>query len=775
MALIDSLNKTKLRSLKYGGDMPGGGNSKQPYIESKIPEPFQSPSSKTNLTEIIEKSAIDVKRLSKWLSQPLLNGVLFTAKQNALSRIAVPAQGGTPQAPKLLNEGIYTPLSTLAQAGVVAFGGHLNKQGLNPFTSTGAYAKNPNLYFDKAKTSNLSANNYIRSEQVTTRDNTFTVPLDIADTQFDVPFGNIVFGSSEPLLGERTFSTGTTTITSVDFQNRLANLWYNKIEQKTESTNIIDYTGGPGSILGFGKTNIRFADQRTGINSLKIDWLDGTKTWKPNQEINREFTTLIGKETAKGASKAYATTNKLALDNDAKDGTRVYVSKVGLDAELFNPLATGLVTWTPNQKIDRNIFSNQISILSSYGISGMFSQRNKIPLLSILNTTNFNEGKYVYVSGSAVGLNAKLFNPNATGPVTWTPKITNDNWTIPYPITNTLLKPILSGSGITDPILNSIVSTRTNINIPIPSVYKPGPDQTILNNNDEILYANGSVTYNQTQIISQSVQSKANFGSPSLQDFRTNLLEQTNAEYIMSTAPPYATKNIDSPSYIGMDSAGKRGDKRSYTNGKILKGEQVSKVIDTITSEGISEGMDGTDFKDLCKFNIGFLNAGNKSIQFRAYLDNISDSYSPNWNSFKYPGRADSFYTYEGFDRKLTLGWSIVALSRQELNGMYDKLNYLASATTAEYSQYGYMKGVLIELTIGSYIKKLPGFINSLTYDISTDTTWEIGIDDKGEFNAPQLPHMIKVTMGYTPIPNYLAQYKEEQRSTPRFVYMYDV
>jgi len=568
MALIDSLNKTKLRSLKYGGDMPGGGNSKQPYIESKIPEPFQSPSSKTNLTEIIEKSAIDVKRLSKWFSQPLLNGTLFTAKQNLLSRTAVPAQGGTPQAPKLLNEGIYTPLSTLAQAGVVAFGGHLNKQGLNPFEGIGL-SYTPNLYLDKVKSSNQN-DNYK--------------------------------------------------------ENRLYNLYETHITEKNPNPNIISYNGGPGSILGVGKTDIKFADQRTGKNNTKN--IKGKETWTPKQEIALNFNLI------QSASK-----------------------------------------FTPT--------------------SNIFSQRSNTSIDEILNTTNFDDNRYAYQSGSF-----KLKS---------------------YP------------------------------------------------------FPQNTHTFDQTQIISQSAQSKTNFDSPSLQDFRTDLLKQTNAEYIMSTAPPYATKNIDSPSYIGMDSAGKKGNKKSYTNGKILNGESVSKVIDTITSEGISEGMDGTVFKDLCKFNIGFLNAGNKSIQFRAYLDNISDSYNPSWTSFKYPGRADSFYTYEGFDRKLTLGWSIVALSRQELNGMYDKLNYLASATTAEYSQYGYMKGVLIELTIGSYIKKLPGFINSLTYDISTDTTWEIGIDDKGEFNAPQLPHMIKVTMGYTPIPNYLAQYKEEQRSTPRFVYMYDV
>jgi hypothetical protein len=63
--------------------------------------------------------------------------LLFIAKQQLLSRTAVRTQTSG-----ILNEGIYSPLNTLAQAGVSAFGGHLNKQGINPFSQTGAYSNN---------------------------------------------------------------------------------------------------------------------------------------------------------------------------------------------------------------------------------------------------------------------------------------------------------------------------------------------------------------------------------------------------------------------------------------------------------------------------------------------------------------------------------------------------------------------------------------------------------------------------------------------------------
>ena len=294
MALINSLNQTRLRSLKYGGDRPDNGNSNQPYIVTPIPEKNiiqigTSPDSlvRGGLLGSIKASVLDVTRLTKWFTTPLTNGLLFTAKQIALSRQGSPAQGGTPQAPKNLNvnEGVYTPLSTLAQAGVLITGYHLNKQG-NPFTETGAYAKNPNLYFDKAKSSNLAANNYIRTDTIVTQADTFTAPLDTTGTQFDIPFSDIVYGTPNP-LGEDIIQLSTRNVTSVDFQNRLASLWYNKIEQKNNDPNVLSYQGGPGSILGFGKTNIRFADQRTGVNNTK-DIKGGTR----NNQIIRSFNNL---------------------------------------------------------------------------------------------------------------------------------------------------------------------------------------------------------------------------------------------------------------------------------------------------------------------------------------------------------------------------------------------------------------------------------------------------------------------------------------------------
>jgi hypothetical protein len=41
-------------------------------------------------------------------------------------------------------------------------------------------------------------------------------------------------------------------------------------------------------------------------------------------------------------------------------------------------------------------------------------------------------------------------------------------------------------------------------------------------------------------------------------------------------------------------------------------------------------------------------------LYFRAYLDSFSDNFSSSWNSFKYIGRAEDFYSYEGFSTSVT-------------------------------------------------------------------------------------------------------------------------
>lgn len=170
---------------------------------------------------------------------------------------------------------------------------------------------------------------------------------------------------------------------------------------------------------------------------------------------------------------------------------------------------------------------------------------------------------------------------------------------------------------------------------------------------------------------------------------------------------------------------------------------------------------------DLVKFRIAVIDNNNPSqksyIHFRAYIDSFSDSYSSDWDSFKYSGRGENLYRYKGFTREINLSWTVVAQSKAEMFPMYSKLNYLASSLTPDYSTTGYMRGNMVQLTIGGYLYEQPGIITSLTYDIPQETPWEIGIGTsktgtqgtsgvKEDPSVKELPHIIKVT-GFKFIP----------------------
>jgi hypothetical protein len=101
---------TDLKSLKFGKDRIGGGSSNQPYIKTPIPEKIGE-FGYLNQDFILRggskaatDSALDVVRLGKYFTDVRnQSGILFTIKQNLLSRMAVSTQAST----GILNNGIY--------------------------------------------------------------------------------------------------------------------------------------------------------------------------------------------------------------------------------------------------------------------------------------------------------------------------------------------------------------------------------------------------------------------------------------------------------------------------------------------------------------------------------------------------------------------------------------------------------------------------------------------------------------------------------------------
>jgi hypothetical protein len=177
---------------------------------------------------------------------------------------------------------------------------------------------------------------------------------------------------------------------------------------------------------------------------------------------------------------------------------------------------------------------------------------------------------------------------------------------------------------------------------------------------------------------------------------------------------------------------------------------------------------------DFVKFRIAVIDNDSPNyktfMHFRAFLGPISDAYTANWNGFNYLGRGEQFYTYGGFTRQISLSWTVAAQSKEELIPMYKKLNYLASTLAPDYSPNGYMRGNLVQLTIGGYLYEQPGFINSLTYEMGEDSPWEIGIgstDGSEDGTVKELAKIIRVSgFTFTPIQKFIPRKQELTFST---------
>ena len=161
--------------------------------------------------------------------------------------------------------------------------------------------------------------------------------------------------------------------------------------------------------------------------------------------------------------------------------------------------------------------------------------------------------------------------------------------------------------------------------------------------------------------------------------------------------------------------------------------------------------------EDLIKFQIEVINTTNPSegeiLAFRAFLDDLSDDYTGGYNSYKYNGRAEKFYTYNEFNRSISFSFKIAAQSRDEMAPLYTKLNYLVAQTAPEYSSNGRMRGKFSRLTIGDWINGIPGFFESVSLKWNKSYPWEISAG--GENDIKQLPHVMDVSCKFTPIHDF--------------------
>ena len=132
-----------------------------------------------------------------------------------------------------------------------------------------------------------------------------------------------------------------------------------------------------------------------------------------------------------------------------------------------------------------------------------------------------------------------------------------------------------------------------------------------------------------------------------------------------------------------------------------------------------------TSFKD--PILVSFAMGNDSAIRFRAYIKDLNQSATPEYKSYQYIGRTEKFISYTSVQRDISFKLSIIAFSKDELDGVWRRINYL----TGLVFPYGFNRGIyqpnITKLTIGQVYVDQPGYITSMTTNFNSITeTWDI-------------------------------------------------
>ena len=271
------------------------------------------------------------------------------------------------------------------------------------------------------------------------------------------------------------------------------------------------------------------------------------------------------------------------------------------------------------------------------------------------------------------------------------------------------------------------------------------------------VFAQNTMTYD--QLMSQN---KTSIAPSDIQDFRSKV------DY--SNSMPWDYKKSSLEWRLNTGNPGSNQKPADYTITVDTGIDKLNALPAFIFEDSVDPwAAKGKDTNDLIKFafeaisndNVGYSNA----ILFRAFLTSMSDNNSAELSAFKYMGRGETFRTYQGFDRSISFGFKIAAQSRAELKPLYTKLNQLISQVYPDYSpSTNFMRAPVIRLTIGDYIYRMPGFLESVNVTVDGTNSWEINIEESSD--VAQLPHSLDVTVSFKPIFDILPQRSTEFNKT---------
>ena len=382
--------KTDLKSLKYGHDRQGDGNSGQPYITAPIPNRLSTSSSDDGFIRggwslANKASNEDSLRISKFfkdkpkgplfikrqiglqLTNPKLEtrtinlngfgllGGLLTVGFNAFNQLL-------PGPTRIYNEG----KNTLAQIPVNAFGTHFERHGLSPVQDDNT------KYLAVVYNNNKNGNNRLLALKKK------LIRPNISSNK------NIILGTINAILG------------AVNVFNRAIGRGTNPLLPSSPLLQpqdlIIDrYGGGPGSVYGVGLTTIRRFDVTS----------NGENKFIP-EKGKIDYTGLLGLSNQYFSPRENLQSNNIAQNNDTQNP--FYINQAAVPYTQNIPAGTNGTIKSPTlRKYEelRNIINKQSNTNQRYNVQGILQIKS-------FNNPNFSS----YLNGKKTMDLANRYDPN---------------------------------------------------------------------------------------------------------------------------------------------------------------------------------------------------------------------------------------------------------------------------------------------------------------------------------------------------------------------------
>ena len=174
-------------------------------------------------------------------------------------------------------------------------------------------------------------------------------------------------------------------------------------------------------------------------------------------------------------------------------------------------------------------------------------------------------------------------------------------------------------------------------------------------------------------------------------------------------------------------------DAKDYTNlitGPILESkyseENVVKRFGYLNYGSKNQDIDTSDYKfETGKAKDDIINFKIHNTRFRAYIDNISDSFSPSIETQQPLGSPISAVRYTGIERSISVSFKIAVLSQRDLTLTYNKMKALQETAYFRTDNESFYSIRPVTIIIGS-LYNFRGYVESVSFDWDSEMPWDI-------------------------------------------------